>query len=200
MSKKPSIIWLTSCPKHSTINMDNSILTHIAQAEQMAYAICNAEREITHHSASLAYFATPEVLHYIPDQNLVGQRLEYLFDELVGLEEDLDLVQTGQLSQLRIEMTARTLPDLTPPVQYLTLKIDPFEQGMLLLTIFDVTQQGLLAQKLMQQRNEFYLMLNRLHFLHSEMDSVLSQFLSFNASLFRQPPPPHTQQEKGRSG
>ncbi len=169
--------------------MDNSILEHIAQAEQMAYAICNAEREITYYSAILPHFATPEALKLIATTNLQGQRLELLFDEFVGLEDDLDLVRTGQLNQLRIEMAARIIPDLTPPIQYLTLKVDRFEQNTLLLTVFDVTQQGLLAQRLMQQRNEFYLMLNRLNFLHTEMDMVLSQFLSFNASLFRQPPP-----------
>lgn len=163
--------------------MDNNILTHIAQAEQMAYAVCNAEREITYHSHILPRFITPA--NDAPASDLVGQPVEALFDELVGLEDDLELVRTGQLNLIRISMAARA----TPTLKYITLKISRFQQDSLLLTVFDVTQQGILAQRLVQQRNEFYLLLNQLQLLHTEMDSVLSQYLSFNASIFRQPPP-----------
>lgn len=169
--------------------MENDILTHIGQAERMAYAICNAQREITHHSPILPQFVTPtDQITPLP-ASFVGHPVENLFDELIGLEPDLELVRQGQLNQLRIDMAARNAPQHTPPIQYITLKVFRFQQDDLLLTVFDVTQQGILAQQLLQQRNEFYFMLNQLQYLHTEMDTVLGQFLSFNASIFRHPPP-----------
>ncbi len=141
--------------------MDNDIEGYLDahHLNPVAYALCNAQRRVLHCSETLPHFVT--AAEGLP---LLGQPLEQLFDEFVGLEEDLQLICLGQLPGLQIEMTARlrawlVANTVNTAVEYITLHITAWHNQTLLLTLFDVTPQAILLQKEMQQRNELALQL-----------------------------------------
>lgn len=145
-----------------------SLLQELCKRQKLEYAICDVNRRVMDYSPSLIRY-----VHRISGP-LRGQQIEQMFDLLAGMEEDLDLVVKGSLPQLNIEKIYWLSEAKNE--SYFSVRVYPYQQGLLVL-IVDVTEEGLLEQRVTQQRNELDLLSAQLARSRAELDDLLHRFV-----------------------
>ena len=147
---------------------DETLFYEILKQLQVEFAACDASRKVYKHSWGLVELTNNDVT------SINGQLVENLFDELTGSEATLELVRTGQLPNLKFEKATHTFAN--GQEGYLTLTVTPFAGGLLLL-VADVTTEGLLEQRITQQRNELHLLAHELANTQVRLDDLLRRFV-----------------------
>ena len=98
-----------------------------------------------------------------------------LIPELVGSEEVLTDILTGNLPRFQLEHINRLAPDGS--TRYLTITILPYlgdhTEATLLVVAADTSEAGRHAQKIMQQRNELRLLQRSLAEANERLDYLL---------------------------
>ncbi len=145
---------------------DSEFLRAILQQQGIEYAVCDAARHILAHSPGLADLAT--------SAELQGQRLEEVFDEFKGAEEELTQVARRETPLFQVVHTYRESRD--GQSRYLTLSVVSAPPGLLVIAA-DATQEAQLAQRLMQERNEVILLRDQLKTANARLDYLLRHFV-----------------------
>lgn len=140
----------------------------ILKQHGIEFALCDAERRVYEFSPGLVRYVRPV------SGPLRGQRLEDLFDELMGFEPDLQAIQAGTQPALKIEKVYRQFLD--HQTGYITFSVASFSPGLMVL-VTDVTAEGLLEQRVTQQRNELDLLAGRLVQARTQLDDLLHRFV-----------------------
>jgi adenylate cyclase len=145
-----------------------SLYQEIFKRQKIDYVVCDASRHITEYS--------PGVIRYAQRISgpLRGQPLERLFDLLNGMGDDLDQVIQSKLPQLAIEKIHNS--SNAQAETYFSVRIYPYQQGLLVLLV-DVTEEGILEQRVTQQRNELDLLSGQLARSRAELDDLLHRFI-----------------------
>jgi class 3 adenylate cyclase len=152
-----------------TIHIDSEFYNSLLEKEGVEYGVFDSTGVLISHSKLLKeYLINPG------GEEILGQSLNFLLPELVGYEENLDLVKQGFQDTLQIERIHRY--NLFGHEGYVTLRFRPKGDG-LLLVVNDVTTEGHLAQKITQQRNELSLVSDQLATARAELDHLLRQFV-----------------------
>lgn len=146
---------------------DTTLLKTILKLQGIEYATINSEGRLTGFSPGLVQWLGNEI------GEINGRSLTTLFDELAGLETEIAR-SIQQQQPLIIEKIARQRPNGSDA--YITLTIVPNDGGLLLL-ISDVTDEGRLAQRVTQQRNELNLLSSQLAAARNQLDDLLHRFL-----------------------
>jgi len=152
---------------------------------QVAVVYANARLQILAHAPGLG-----ELLQE-SKKDLRGESLLDLFPELFGSEEELEAVAHGRLSRFDLPMINRMAPnDAERCYISLTALPHPETRGHMVWLIQDVTGEGRLDQRLMQQLNEVRLLRGRLEAANKELvrlDDEKSAFLRMAAHDLRAP-------------
>ncbi|HEY66776.1 MAG TPA: adenylate/guanylate cyclase domain-containing protein [Thermoflexia bacterium] len=102
-----------------------------------------------------------------------------LIPELVGSEEVLTDILTGNLPRFQLEHINRLAPDGS--TRYLTITILPYlgdhTEATLLVVAADTSEAGRHAQKIMQQRNELRLLQRSLAEANERLDYLLRHYV-----------------------
>jgi len=119
---------------------------------------------------------SPSLIQYVPHISgpLRGQGLDQIFDLLTGMEDDLTLVVQEELPEIVIEKIGHRFEN--GESGYFTLRIIHYRGGLLAL-IQDVTTEGLLEQRVTQQRNDLNLLGAQLTRSRAELDYLLRRFV-----------------------
>lgn len=147
--------------------MNEHLLRQILQLEKVEYAVANRQGRVTHCSPQFNRWL---LSHH---KEAIGQHLTDLFDEFVGLEEALQQILQGHTAPLKIEKIHRQENGADV---YMTLTAVSINDGLLLL-VTDVTTEGILEQKITQQRNELSLLSAQLGKTRAQLDALLHRFL-----------------------
>lgn len=137
----------------------------IAQVQGIEYALCDAERRI--------YEVSTHLQEWIGAQ-AIGLLVEELFEELTGVEEELELIRLGQKPALTVEKIYR--PNVNGRHGYFTLTLCPLDNDLLLI-VTNVTNEGNLEQRLTQQRNDLRLLTQELMTVRAQLNDLLHRFV-----------------------
>ena len=145
-----------------------SLNQEIIRLQKLEYAVCDAELRVVEHS--------PNLIEYVRSTSgsLIGQGLDQIFDLLTGMDEDLALVIQEKLPELVIEKIGHRYEN--GESGYFTLRVIHYQKGLLAL-VQDVTTEGLLEQRVTQQRNELNLLGLQLARSRAELDYLLRRFV-----------------------
>ena len=131
---------------------------------------------------------------------LIGQGIDQLLPELIGLEAELQAVYVGAKPSLQLEFINRG--ERANQITYLTVTIYPYPatsaiRSGLLCLVEDVTPVGAMKQRLTQQHNQLYLLHQALERSHLDLaaanaelralDELKSRFVSIAAHELRTP-------------
>lgn len=153
----------------------HGLIAHaILHDRRIAYAVTDRNLNVVEFSSANSIFFNSSV-------NWLGHRLLELVPELVGCEEMLADLLTGEAERFQLPWVNRELPD--GQVAYLTMIDLPFRDQTgritgLIHIIHDVTEAGRLEQCVSQQRNE-------LRLLHEELLAQNTKLEARNAELSR---------------
>lgn len=152
-----------------------ALYQEVLKWHRIEYAITDAAHRVFDHSPGLLRL-TSLGRSGLPGGRVFGShpKVEDLFDELIGYEDDLERVRCGELPYLKIEKINRRYRDEREG--YFTLTVVPFPPGLLLMAT-DVTAETLLAQRVLQHRNELDLLTGQLARAHTQLDGMLHRFL-----------------------
>jgi len=155
---------------------------HVAAAvvgdQGIGYALVDPQLTIVAHNPEL-----PRLIGALK-VDLVGCPLLDLFPELVGAEESLQLLLSGELPRLEVEMSDRSTQEGEP--RYLTIIDVPWYASGdkpcgILHVVTDVTAQGTLLQTLVQQRNALRLLEEELDRRNRELSLANARLTKLNA-------------------
>lgn len=111
-------------------------------------------------------------------RNLVGLQLTDILPELIGQEEALESVRSGESPFFRLDHLNRRSSKNQILYLMLTIIIGEPKAGIALnVLVTDVTEQGLYIQELMQHRNELHLTKRKLADLSYQLDYLLRHYL-----------------------
>lgn len=122
--------------------------------------------------------------------DLRGQALTEVFPELIGCEEELQAVARGETPCFELPLINRVSPDGRWTYLSLTGLADPGIEGGLVLLLTDATEQGQLAQQVMQHLNDNRLLRRELEAANARLvrlDSEKSDFVRMAAHDLRSP-------------
>lgn len=173
--------------------MNERVIESILQDRQIGYAITDDQLNVLEIGGWIKLF-------YRRPQTEAGQSLFDLAPELVGSEAILADIISGKLPHFRLDLVNR---EIAPrQLLYLTLVVLPhFNRtgqinGLLFLTE-NVTEMGVLEQRLLQQRNELRLLRDQLAQQNldlalanaelQQLDEMKSIFVSVTAHELRTP-------------
>lgn len=175
--------------------MDRQIATLILSEQQISYALIDADLVVQRVCGNQEMLWGPEVRGKI-----VGQPLHGLLPEIVGSEDLVQALLTGEREHLRLESVSRV--DSAGKTRYVTIVLRGYHPphsstDALLLLAQDVTEQGTVQQELMQRHNELRLLQARLERQNQElaasntelrlMNEIHSSFISVAAHELRTP-------------
>ena len=145
-----------------------SLYQEIFKQQKLDYAVCDAHRRLIEYS--------PGLMRYVQRVSgpLRGQPIENLFDLLAGMEPDLDRLICKQIPIIAIEKIYHRW-NANKSI-YFSVRISPYQNGLLLL-IVDVTEEALLEQRVIQQRNELDLLSAQLIESRAQLDNLLHRFI-----------------------
>ncbi|MBK8984865.1 MAG: HAMP domain-containing histidine kinase [Chloroflexi bacterium] len=153
---------------------------------RVAYALLSPERRLVYASPNF------ETVVSAPDQQLTNQLIEDVMWEFVGAEDSLAAIFAGRLPFLAFERVNRVMPD--GRILYLDInvtRVNSLELAPgLLVIVEDVTDQAQMEQRLVQNRNELYLIKEQLSQANLELhqlNQLKSLFLSMAAHDLRTP-------------
>lgn len=168
--------------------MNPTLAQLIFSSCDIAYAVVDDHWQIVEFGgAALTFFANPALN--------TGQSLFDLIPELIGNEDVLSAVLSGELGSLYLEHINRTLAGKN--TRYLTLTLLPFENHndhhTLLAILADTTEQGQSRQLLTQQRNELRLLRHQLDETNAQLNFLLRHYVPANVAdaLLQKRIPPH---------
>lgn len=154
--------------------MDAIIAQLILQDRKVGYCITDRDLKIVELSG---------FLHMIRNGHdaVLGRSLLELAPELVGSEDTLADILAGELSRFELPLVSRSMPDGQPC--YLTIVELPYRNAGGRITgvihlVQDVTDRGLIEQRLTQQHNE-------LRLLEEELQRQNLRLAAANAELQR---------------
>lgn len=157
---------------------------------EIAYASVRPDLTISQYSPQLRNLA----IDLEKDADLVGFHVFDVFAELVGLDDALQSLLAGNISELRLPAVNRQSANSDEPLRYydfLLFAIDSTQPDAgLILLIEDVTDQARLQQELVQERNQLRLMQAELAQANSRLqhlDQIKTLFLSMAAHDMRTP-------------
>ncbi|MFN8445563.1 MAG: ATP-binding protein [Caldilineaceae bacterium] len=173
--------------------MKSEVAQQILSDQPIAYAVTDRTLRIVELGDSPALFGQP--------QNV--ERGKLLFDfapELIGHEQDIDDILNGEIQRFEIPLVNR---EVEPgKVIYTTLVNLPYvksggEIAGILHIVEDVSSQALTEQKMLQQRNELYILQDELRKQNQKLsaaiaelqrvDELKSSFISIAAHELRNP-------------
>ncbi len=133
--------------------MLNTVAQMIIQERQIAYALTDCDLRVIEVN-------DPEDVLPEYHQGCLGSLLTEIVPELVGYEETLLQIVTGELPRFQISWINRELSN--GQIVYLTMLFLPYRDQTgrivgLLHIVQDVTEVGYLEQEVTQQRNELLL-------------------------------------------
>ena len=139
----------------------------IIQRQKLEYAVCDEKLRVVDHS--------PNLIQYVRASGpLHGQGIDQLVDLLMGMDDDLGMVVRKELPEIVIEKIGHQFEN--GESGYFTLRIIPYLGGLLAL-MQDVTAEGVLEQRVTQQRNELNLLGAQLARSRAELDYLLRRFV-----------------------
>lgn len=128
------------------------LLRFILRQQGIEYVVCDKEWRIVAYSTGFPALVGSR-------KRYMGRRPDEVFDEFAGVGAELEAVALGVSAQFRIPHIFRERPDGS--TVYLTFTAVAAEPALLVI-ITDATQEVLLMQRLMQERNEVILLQQRL--------------------------------------
>ncbi len=144
------------------------VYQEILKLQQIEYALCDKTNRVYDYSPGLAKLTNN------PHHSPAGQLLDTLFDELAGNEDSLQQIKESETENLKFEKVLRISPDGCE--RYLTIQVSAFVDGLLVL-VTDVTPEGLLEQRITQQRNELHLLAHELADTQLRLDNLLRRYM-----------------------
>jgi adenylate cyclase len=140
----------------------------IIRLQKLEYAVCDENLRVVENS--------PHLNQYVRDNSgaLIGARLDELFDLLTGMDDDLERVIRNELPEIAIEKIAHRFQD--GESGYFTLRVIHHQRGLLAL-VQNVTTEGLLEQRVTQQRNDLNLLGAQLARSRADLDYLLRRFV-----------------------
>jgi len=145
-----------------------SLNQEIIRLQKIEYAVCDENFRVMEYSPNLIQYVRGD------PETLVGQGLDQLFDLLTGMDEDLAMVVRKELPEIVIEKIGHLFDD--GEHGYFTLRVIPYQRGLLAL-VQNVTTEGLLEQRVTQQRNDLNLLGAQLSRSRAELDYLLRRFV-----------------------
>ena len=138
--------------------------------EEIGIGIFGASGRLESHNENLrALLLAPGHSSTLLNRSLLG-----LFPELIGYEQVLEAVRQHLHKEILLERIFR--PDLRGKAGYVSLRVKAHRDGWLVL-IRDTTANGMLEQRVTQQRNELNLLTEELAKARKKLDTVLRTFV-----------------------
>jgi len=174
--------------------MDSTVFQLTLQDRRIAYAITD------HNFKVLEVGGLTDIFYYNDHARILGRLLLDVAPELFGSEAVLTDILAGNLPRFELDWVNREIS--SGQILYLTMVVLPHRNRAkqitgLLYLVEDVTEIGVLSQKLTQQRNELRLLRDQLTRRNLElaaantelrrMDEVKSTFVSVAAHELRTP-------------
>mgnify|MGYP001359542037 CR=1 FL=1 len=152
-------------------NMKSEVARQILSDQPITYAVTDRMLRIVELGDSPALFGQP--------QNV--ERGKLLFDfapELIGHEQDIDAILNGEIQRFEIPLVNR---EVEPgKVIYTTLVNLPYVQSSgeiagILHIVEDVSSEALTEQKMLQQRNELYILQDELRKQNQKFSAAIAE-------------------------
>jgi class 3 adenylate cyclase len=149
---------------------DPNVLRKIFEQEELEYALFDQSTHLVAKSKALSHHLM------FPMSDDAGSRtITDLFPELVGYETQLDDIVKGNAKHLTLERIHRT--DMGGQPGYVTITV--IEHNALWLVVTrDVTYEGVLEQRVTQQRNDLELLKEKLERANKRLDQLFRKFVA----------------------